>query len=380
MTRRSGSTVVSVTCATALVLWAGLAQAGAPAAPPEGGGGPHEPEHQIAQLGAFTFESGAIVPDLRISYVTHGNLNENEDNIILVMQHFMGDHHDLDFLIGPGKALDTDKYFVVATDCISNARLRQDVSTGPTNSGLKMNFPTVTMLDSVNAEVKLLTEYLAFDHIFAAIGSSMGAQKGYQLAVSYPDFVDGIVAIAGGPSTNLQIRTQARSMRDIIALDSGWYSGNYQQNPVMGVNTALMNFVPWLYGYPWFGENITSDEADADFGAFWNAIWTQHWPQDARDIYYQLETWGEFSVGDTPGFAGNVASALASIKAQVLMIGATHDMMVRPEEYIIAMEAIPNATHIELDSPAGHLICCGFDPEATEIMDREVAKFLSRLR
>ena len=380
MTRRSGSTVVSVTCATALVLWAGLAQAGAPAVPPDTAGGTHTPEHQLANVGAFRFESGTIVPDLRISYVTHGNLNENEDNVILAMQHFMGDHHDIDFLIGPGKALDTDKYFIVATDCIGNSRLRGDVSTGPTNSGLKMKFPAITLRDSVNAEVKLLSDYLGFDHIFAAIGASMGAMKGYQLAVSHPDFVDGIIAIAGGPSANYQLRALGRSMQDIIELDSGWYSGNYQQNPVMGVNTALMNFVPWLYGYAWYREKITNAQDDAELSSFWNAIWTQHWPQDARDIYYHVGSWRTFSVGDTPGFAGDTASALATIKAQMLMIGATHDMAVRPDEYILPAEAIPNATYIELDSLAGHLICCGFDPEANAIIDREVTKFLSELR
>src|SRR5206468_3386536 len=125
---------------------AGYALAGAPAPRPDTGG-PHTPEHQVASLGSFGFESGETIDDLKVSYVTHGHLNASRDNVVLALQHFVGDHHDLDFLIGPGKALDPDKYFVIAIDFLGNARSRLDLTTGPTNSGLKMRFPRITARD-----------------------------------------------------------------------------------------------------------------------------------------------------------------------------------------------------------------------------------------
>ena len=366
-------------CVAVLLGWTGLASAGAPAPTPETGG-PHTPEHQLANLGEFQFESGEVVKDFKVSYVTHGQLNESKDNVILAMQHFVGDHHDVDFLIGPGKALDTDKYFIVATDFLGNARLRQDLTTGPTNSGLKMAFPRYTTRDWVKVEYRLLKEYLGLDHILAAIGASIGAMNGYQLAVSYPDFVRGVIPISGSPVTNPQTKMLLKNLMDAIILDNGWYSGRYETNPSVSVNSALMNIVPWWYTPQWFATNLKTPEQYGQFQKFWHSVWTTLAPQDARDVYYQLQAWADFNIGHTPGFNGDARAALGAIKAEVLLIGAKDDMLVRRDEIIFAKDAIANATHVEIDSAFGHLICCGFDPEAAKIMDREIARFLSEVK
>ena len=82
-----------------VLMYAGVAVAGAPAPPPTTGSGPHQPQHQVASLGDLSFENGAVVKDFRVSYVTHGALNANKDNVVLVMHHYFGDHHSFDFLV-----------------------------------------------------------------------------------------------------------------------------------------------------------------------------------------------------------------------------------------------------------------------------------------
>ncbi len=368
----------SVACGL-LLLWFDVTLAGAPAPAPTAAG-PHTPEHQVANLGDFRFESGVVVKDFKVSYVTHGKLSRNKDNVILALQHFIGDHHDVDFLIGPGKALDPEKYFIVAPDFVGNARLRQDLTTGPTNSGLKMDFPRYTMRDSVNVEYRLVKEYLGIDQVLAAIGASIGAMKAYQLGVSYPSFVKGIIPIAGSPATSPMVRTMLRNWMDIVQLDAGWYGGSYEENPTTGLVTALMNFVPWLYTPQWFAANLKTTEQHRAWERFWRGIWTVHARQDARDIYYQLHAWAEFNVGDGPGLKGDARAALRSIKAQALLIGSKDDLLVTREEILFAKSAIPRARHVELDTPLGHLICCGFDADLSKVIDAEVAKFLASLR
>lgn len=174
---------------------ASLALAGAPAPRPDKAG-PHTPEHQIASLGRFQFENGETIEDLKVSYVTYGKLNAARDNVVLALQHFLGDHHDNEFLTGPDKALDPQKYFVIATDFLANANLRQDLTTGPTNSGLKMHFPRITARDWVNADYKLVKEYLGIDHVVAVTGASIGGINALQFAVSYPDFASAIIPMA----------------------------------------------------------------------------------------------------------------------------------------------------------------------------------------
>jgi homoserine O-acetyltransferase len=360
-----------------LLFLAGYALAGAPVPRPETGG-PHTPQHQIASLGTFRFESGETIGDLKVSYVTHGRLSPARDNAILALNHFTGDHHGLDFLIGPGKGLDTDKYFVIATDFLANAKLRNDLTTGPTNSGLKMRFPRITARDWVNADYKLVKEYLGIDHLVAAVGLSIGGIDAYQLAVSHPDFAASIIAIGASPHTNPQTRMVLHHMKDVISLDPGWYGGMYEVNPATGLEVALMELTPWWYSVDWYATNITTREKTRDLDAFWHRVWTVIAPQDARDIYYQLGGWAEFNLGDTPGFNGDTKAALGAIKAKTLLIATKEDLLVRREEMLFAKNAIRDATFVEISSPFGHIAVLA-DPKAAETANREIHKFLSTI-
>jgi homoserine O-acetyltransferase len=358
--------------------WAGPAITGAPA-PIPASSGPH-PEHLVANLGDFKFENGDIVKDFKVSYVTHGKLNRKKDNVILAMQHYFGDHHDYDFLIGPGKALDTNKYFIVATDFIASAGIRQDITTGPTNSGLKMEFPPITGRDWVEADYRLLKEYLGFDRILAVIGGSIGAMNAFQFAVSYPDFARGVIPIAGSPVTNPQVKAMLRSFMNIISLDAGWYNGNYIDNPTVGVTTALMTYIPALtITTQWFAENLKSKEKYRKWEKFFYEYWTIYAPQDARDLYYQTQAWSNYDVGSTPGFDGDVELALRSIKAQVLMIATKIDMSFPIEDVMHYNQFVPNLAYVEYDSPLGHSAFV-VDPEMVKFESREIAKFLANLQ
>jgi homoserine O-acetyltransferase len=355
-------------------VWCGLATAGAPAPAPASAG--PRPQHQIANLGDVKLVSGDVIKDFKVSYVTHGKLNRAKSNAILVMQPFLGDRHLHDFLIGPGKALDTDKYYIVASDFIGNSVLQHDITTGPTNSGLKMDFPWFTIRDSTNIDYKLLKEYLGIEHVLAVIGPSIGAMKGYQFAVSYPTYISGAVAIMGSPNISPRMRWVLGNAMDTIALDSGWQGGNYEVNPTGGLSAALMAWLPYVYTERWYAQNLRAPEQMRPFRQFWRGLFAA---QDARDVYYQLRMWQTFNIGDSPGFNGDPQAALRSIKARVLLITVKEDLMISPEEVALA-KTIPNVTHFELDTAFGHAACCGADPESNKAMDREIARFLARLR
>src|ERR1041385_758498 len=110
---------------------------------------PQQPPHQSYKIGDLTLESGEVIRDFAISYVTHGKLNEKKSNAILMVTAISGNHHRLDFLIGPGKALDTNKYFIIATDAIGNG-----LTTSPSNSKAqpRMQFPRFVMRDMVESQ------------------------------------------------------------------------------------------------------------------------------------------------------------------------------------------------------------------------------------
>jgi homoserine O-acetyltransferase len=243
-----------------------------------------------------------------------------------------------------------------------------------------MDFPRYTHRDLVNVDYKLLKEYLGFDHILAAIGGSYGADRAFQLAVSYPTFVRGIIPMAGAPWTHPEMRLVLRNLMDIVALDSGWYGGRYETNPTTGVTTALLNLATKWNAHGFYA-TFNTPEKLRQKEKWARDFYTLYYPQDARDVYYQLQACADFSVGDTPGFRGDVKAALQSIKAQVLLITAKEDLIYFGTGVSLVKEVIPRVTHIEIDSWLGHSICCGaWDPEGAKIADEAIAKFLAKLR
>jgi homoserine O-acetyltransferase len=165
---------------------------------------PDQPPHRFADLGEFTFERGGKIPNLRMSYVTHGKLNAAKDNAILFMHGWGSNHHGFDQMIGPGKPLDTDRYFIICTDELGNSQTTFEHTTSPTNSGLKMNFPQYNGRDKIKAEYKLVTEVLGIQRLLAVTGISSGADHSVQMAVAYPHFMDGILPVSGGALSSTQ--------------------------------------------------------------------------------------------------------------------------------------------------------------------------------
>lgn len=356
-----------------LLFWTGAAWAGAPA-PIPAISGPH-PEHQIANLGDFKFESGDVVKDFKVSYVTYGKLNKAKNNAILVMQAFLGDHHMHDFLIGPGKALDPEKYFIVATDMLGSSGLVQGVTTGATNSGLKMDFPFFSIRDSVNVEYRLLKEYLGIEHVLVVLGPSIGAMKSFQFALSYPNYITGAIPIAGSPLPNPMTRWFLNTIMGAIAQDSAWYGGNYETNPMTAMATASRIFAPYVFTERWFAQNARTPEQRRAVEKLWLEIFTQ----DTRDVYYHLRMWATFNLGDLPGFGGDHVAALKAIKTRMLLFSLKGDLMISPDEVAVIRSSVPGIAHVEIDT-AGHSGCCGGDPEANKVMNREIARFLATLK
>jgi len=289
---------------------------------------PGQPQHQMAYLGELQLEDGGVIENLRMSYVTHGTLNAAKDNAILFMHGFAANHHLLDHLIGPGKALDTDKYFIICTDELGNTRTDFEHSTSPTNSGLKMNFPPYKGRDRVKAEYKLVTEALKISHLLAVTGISSGADHSVQMAVSYPEFMDGIFPISGGALWTTQGMFLGPLMTSVIESCAGWNGGNYDENPKGCGAAALATIIPLFYTREWWNQYVDTPEAYTK----WRSTWGNYYldVQDARDLYYRNLADSRGWVGDTPGFNGDLTAILHSIKAKTLFIANPRDQWVPP--------------------------------------------------
>jgi homoserine O-acetyltransferase/O-succinyltransferase len=354
--------------ATALVLHVPLASAHWPG----------QPEHQMAQLGDLKLETGEVIRNFRMSYVTHGKLNAAKDNAILFITGFAANHHLFDHMIGPGRPLDTDKYFVICPDPLGATQTGYEHTTSPTNSGLKMKFPYYNQRDRVNAQYRLVTETLGIAHLLAVTGVSSGGTESVQFAVSYPQFMDGIFPVVGGGTlSGTQGEFFGPLMVSVIESCKGWEGGNYEVNPKPCATNAISILATYFYSREWWNQYLDTPEAYTNwrntFGDYYLDV------QDTRDLFYRIAAWGRGWIGDTPGFDGDLGKILGSIKARTLLIYSSQDELYLPRHADAEVKMIPNARALPIDSVAGHLSCCNADPHATRVIGDGIRAFLQEL-
>jgi homoserine O-acetyltransferase len=335
---------------------------------------PQQPPHQLYAEGDFGLESGEAIKGFAISYVTHGTLNAKKSNAILMVTAISGNHHRIDFMIGPGKALDPSKYFIICTDAIGNG-----LTTSPSNSKLqpRMAFPKFAIRDMVQSQHRLLKEKFGIDHLVAVIGPSMGGMQVLQWGVSHPDYMDALVAMVPLAKTPGWTVAVLEASRKAIMTDAAWKDGNYEQPPEQGVRlwrdilSLLAARTPDMYSaqfkngmdaLPWMAAQET-----ALLRAF-----------DANDWIFQTWAYERHDVGTTPGFGGDTAKALASIRAKTLILTGTKDLLNPEFEPIEMGKNIPNAVMktISPGTVTGHAAAGGAIPADVEFLNKETGAFL----
>ncbi len=204
----------------------------------------------------FTLENGQELGPITLAYETYGELNQNRDNVILIEHaltanaHAAGRHRPddkypgwWDVMIGPGKAFDTDKYFVICANILGSCY----GTTGPssinpeTGKPYGLSFPLVTIRDMVRTQKELL-DHLGIRHIRAITGGSMGGMQAIEWALLYPQLVDSIILIAtAARSTPQSIAMHKVGLRAIMD-DPNWEGGNYygKEPPNKGLAIARM--------------------------------------------------------------------------------------------------------------------------------------------
>jgi homoserine O-acetyltransferase/O-succinyltransferase len=335
---------------------------------------PQQPPHQLYNEGDLKLESGEAIKDFSISYVTHGTLNAKKSNAILMVTAISGNHHRLDFMIGPGKALDTDKYFIVCTDAIGNG-----FTTSPSNSKAqpRMQFPKFVLRDMVESQWRLMKEKLGIDHVVAVIGPSMGGMQALQWGVSHPDYMDALVAIVPLSKTPAWSVAVMEASRKAIMNDPAWQDGNYTAPPEKGVR-LFRDIVALLAAR-------TPDMYAAQFKSGPDVVpWMEQQEAallplfDANDWIYQSWAYDRHDVGTTPGFGGDTAKALAAIKAKTLILTGTKDLLnpdFEPKEMGKNIAGVTIKT-ISPGSVTGHASAGGFFPADVEFLNRETGAFL----
>jgi homoserine O-acetyltransferase/O-succinyltransferase len=364
--------------------WAGAAHAQMPQ-PPGGQTGSYAE-------GDLRLESGQSIDDFSISYETYGTLNADKSNAILMVTAIGGTHHRLDYLIGPGKALDTNRYFIITTDAIGNG-----LTTSPSNSVKQpgMAFPRFAIRDMVESQYRLITGKFGVKHLFAVVGASMGGMQTLQWGVSHPDMMDALVPIVPLGRTPPWTKTVLELTRQEIMSDPAWDNGRYRQGtePEQGMRLwagtlALITRTPELM------KNTTPDDGAAhgdsarnDPGENEAAQWLRKtqdssWKNvDARNWIYQTWAYDAHDLGTTPGFNGDYHQALRSIRARMLVLAGVGDLLNPEPEALEVARYVQGAQFesIEPRWPSGHFSAAGVTQPEVDFQNREIGAFLTKV-
>jgi homoserine O-acetyltransferase/O-succinyltransferase len=352
---------------------------------------------EIITLDSFTTGGGFTFSGIDIAYETYGKLNADRSNAILICHALTGSAHASDctangtnkvhppssFLelaavgkgwwdeaIGPGKAFDTNRYFVVCSNFIGSCY----GTTGPTSINpltgkpFAASFPDVTVRDMVHLQKRLL-DYLEIPVLKLVAGGSLGGMQALEWALLYPDFVESILPIA----TSMQHSAWAIGLNEAARLaiknDPVWNGGNYKQQPEKGLGLARIIAMLSYRSYPSYQEKQGRTKVDESYQNKGLQLYNDSLPDFQMESYlrYQAEKITQrfdantyititraMDSHDVARDRGPLAQVLEQITAKVFCVGIDSDLLYPDTEQREIASLIPGAQYKNIKSIHGH--------------------------
>jgi homoserine O-acetyltransferase len=359
---------------------------------------------QVFELPSFTTQSGRTLKNVKVGWESYGTFNAEKSNAVLICHFFSGNSHAAgkyneaekvpgywDAVIGPGKAIDTNKYFVFSSDTLANLNsVAPTVTTGPasidpdTGKPYAMNFPVVSMRDFIEVQ-KRLVESLGIKKLHMVAGASMGGLQTYEWAGSYPDMISRIMPVIASAEADAGLTGWADIWAAPIRLDPKWNGGDYygKEPPLAGLAQALKLVTLHSQTHAW---------ATATFGTKWAKEGAS--PLKALSNTYAVDAAleaagaGRAKTSDANSFiylvranqlfGEGAAERLKAIKAPTLIIYSPTDLFfpaasVKRTAEAIKANGVPVET-FELDGKRGHLD----GVLSIKAAEKEIAAFLAK--
>jgi homoserine O-acetyltransferase len=352
---------------------------------------PHDPSSVgavTAQKASFALplrlKGGAELPSYEIAYETYGELNAERSNAVLVCHALNASHHVAgyyadqhenigwwDNLVGPGKPLDTRRFFVVGSNYIGSCF----GSTGPaspnpaTGKPWGADFPVVTVEDWVEAQARL-ADHLGIERFAAVIGGSLGAMQALQWTLSYPERVRHSIVIAAAARLTPQNIAFNEVARQAIMTDPDFHGGHYYEKgvvPTRGLRIARMiGHITYLSGEAMaekFGRLLRRGAPGFDFDIDFEVESYLRYQGDKFSTYFDANTYLRITKAldyfdPAADFGGNLSAALARAKAAFMVVSFKSDWRFPPSRSREIVRALLDnrriVSYLEIDAPGGH--------------------------
>ena len=314
-------------------------------------------ETRLGAIGDLPLEGGGVLHNAALAYVTYGTLATNGRNAVLLTHGYTSSHLFADDgpgasegawsgLVGPGRAIDTDRFFVVSSNMLGSSF----GSTGPGSvdptSGRVYgpDFPPITLTDIVTAQRRLL-DSLGVRGLLAVAGPSYGGFQAFAWGMIFPDFVRDLVCAVTGPRAP---GTDIAALHARLAADPNWNGGRYEAGGMLATMTALREATLRRYGIE---AKLATTSPDPEARAAAITRMARSWAEafDAHSLLVLARAANAF----------DATAGLAELRARVLYVLSRSDSLFPPSLAPGVMGAMRaggvDARYVEIDSPHGHL-------------------------
>jgi homoserine O-acetyltransferase len=339
-------------------------------------------EAHVVQFDSISLDGGATLAPVEVAYESYGELNAQKSNAILILHAFSGDAHAAgvspetgkpgwwDNMIGPGKAFDTNRYFVICSNVLGGCR----GTTGPasinpaTGCPYAMSFPVITVRDMVRLQ-KMLIDHLGIRRLLSLSGGSMGGMQALEWAVSYPDAVVSTIPIAATARHSAQQIAFNEVGRQAIIADPDWSDGNYYSGkpPARGLAVARMvGHITYMsddsmrekFGRRLRDKNSFGYDFDVDFEVESYLRYRGHEFVNRFDANSYLYITKAMDYFDLSNGNGSLAAAFERAQARFLVISFSSDWLYpsyQSQEIVRALRSRNvDVAYCELPSNYGH--------------------------
>ncbi|HEU5421812.1 MAG TPA: alpha/beta fold hydrolase [Streptosporangiaceae bacterium] len=304
----------------------------------------------VLELGDLPAERGGVIRDARLAWQAHGTLSAAGDNAIVYPCSYTADHDELAWLIGPDKVLDPDRWFIVIPDMFSNG-----CSSGAADTP---DFPAVvTMADNVRAQHRLLTQELGVTRVAASYGFSMGAGQAYHWAALFPELVERAIVVCGSARTSPHNKVFLSGLlRTLEAAPEYLGNGQFSAEPAAALRAFAHIYAGWGLSQDFYRERLFETALGAaDLESFLRTDWEDSFAENrAANLYAQAVTWQQADISANDRYGGDLALALSSIQARVLLMPSSTDLYFRVADNEADLPYLRHGELAVIDSIWGH--------------------------
>lgn len=339
-------------------------------------------DFELFSLGDIELQSGAILVDAKIAYKTYGSLNADKSNAIVYPSWFTGFISDNEWLIGSGKALDPEKYFIVVVCAFGNGQ-----SSSPSNHPIQggSSFPAVSLYDNVSQQHRLVSQHFGISSVALVVGWSMGAQQTFQWAALYPDMVQRICPFAGSAKTSPHNFVFLEGVKACVVTDAAWSGGAYgSASPSKGLRAVARVYAGWGLTQAFYRQELwraIGFKSLEDFlVGFWEAFFLK---RDANNLLLMLATWQGADISANPKFHGDLVAVLKAIKAKTLVLAPDNDLYFPKEDNFREVETMQTVANSDVECVVipgvwGHFAGGGINKDDTDFIDAHLKRLLAK--